>query len=93
MISVYDALAELPLSSLSYANVLKPLIDLDFRLHTNYSWMDVSKSQNNIETILICLFSVPFQCCPGRRAQGDCQRHQEELGRGTRHLQRHNKFF
>ena len=42
MISVYDALAELPLSSLSYANVLKPLIDLDFRLHTKYSWMDVS---------------------------------------------------
>jgi len=39
-ISVYDALAELPLSSLSYANVLKPLIDLDFFSQTKNSWMD-----------------------------------------------------
>ena len=41
--SVYDALAELPLSSLSYANVLKPLIDLDFFSQTKNSWMDVSQ--------------------------------------------------
>jgi hypothetical protein len=39
-ISVYDALGELPLSSLSYANVLKPLIDLDFFSQTKNSWMD-----------------------------------------------------
>ena len=43
--SVYDALAELPLSSLSYANVLKPLIDLDFVSQTKNSWMDVSQSK------------------------------------------------
>ena len=42
-ISVYDALGELPLSSLSYANVLKPLIDLDFFSQTKNSWMDVSQ--------------------------------------------------
>ena len=43
-ISVYDALGELPLDtdSLSYANVLKPLIDLDYVSQTKGSWMDVS---------------------------------------------------
>ena len=42
-IAVYDALAELPLTSLSYANVLKPLIDLDFISQTKNTWMDVSR--------------------------------------------------
>ena len=41
-ISAYDALGELPLDSLSYANVLKPLIDLDYVSQTKGSWMDVS---------------------------------------------------
>ena len=41
-ISVYDALGELPFDSLSYANVLKPLIDLDYVSQTKGSWMDVS---------------------------------------------------
>ena len=41
-ISVYDALGELPLDSLSYANVLKPLIDLDYVSQTKLGWMDVS---------------------------------------------------
>ena len=51
-ISVYDALGELPLDSLSYANVLKPLIDLDYVSQSKGSpgylglidtgWMDVS---------------------------------------------------
>ena len=41
-ISVYDALGELPLDSLSYANVLKPLIDLDYVSQTKNSWMQVS---------------------------------------------------
>ena len=41
-ISAYDALGELPFDSLSYANVLKPLIDLDYVSQTKGSWMDVS---------------------------------------------------
>ena len=44
-IAVYDALAELPLTSLSYANVLKPLINLDYVSQTKGSWMDVSAAQ------------------------------------------------
>ena len=41
-ISVYDALGELSHPILSYANVLKPLIDLDYVSQTKGSWMDVS---------------------------------------------------
>ena len=84
-ISVYDALGELPLSSLSYANVLKPLIDLDFFSQTKNSWMDVSEKAKNIDSDL-SFNSVPFQCWPGCQPQRDCKRHQEELGRGG-HLQ------
>ena len=45
-ISVYDALGKVPLGSLSYTSVLKPLIDLDFVSQTKNSWMDVSKAMN-----------------------------------------------
>ena len=41
-ISVYDALGKVPLGSLSYTSVLKPLIDLDFVSQTKNYWMDVS---------------------------------------------------
>jgi hypothetical protein len=40
-IAVYDALGALPLTSLSYSTVLKPLIDLDLESSTKNSWMDV----------------------------------------------------
>ena len=55
--SVYDALAELPLSSLSYANVLKPLIDLDFVSQTKNSWMDVSQSKEFQDSSACSCFS------------------------------------
>ena len=41
-ISVYNVLGKLPLGSLSYANVLKPLTDLDYISRTKNSWMQVS---------------------------------------------------
>ena len=80
--SVYDALAELPLTSLSYASVLKPLIDLDFVSQTKNSWMDVSDLNKSLISSFLKCSSVPFQCCLGCRTQRDCQWHQEELGRG-----------
>ena len=54
-ISVYDALGELPLDSLSYANVLKPLIDLDY--------VSQSKGSCIVNVILLSFlvfFLVPF---------------------------------
>ena len=43
-ISIYDALGELPLSKVSYVNVLKPLIDLELVSLTRNSWLNVSIS-------------------------------------------------
>ena len=61
-IAVYDELAELPLTSLSYANVLKPLIDLDFFSQTKNSWMDVSQKpkeyRDNSDLSLLSTFPM-----------------------------------
>ena len=48
-------LGKLPLGSLSYANVLKPLIDLDYVSQTKNSWMQVSifEMENGNECYLI----------------------------------------
>ena len=59
--SVYDALAELPPTSLSYANVLKPLINLDFVKLTKNSWMNVSEPNKYNKSFLNYLRFVVVQ--------------------------------